>query len=256
MAHLHCVSERRIYFAGSISAGREDAGIYSQIIKMLAPYGTVLTEHIGDEELSQGGEAARGVPDKVVHDRDLDWLASSHAVVAEVTVPSLGVGYEIGKAEEWNKDVLCLHRPALEHKPLSSMLSGSEELTCRAYSQLDELPAILDEFFSQLGEPLPVWRLRQIPTIEGAVQLATVEADVAVVAAEHDLGLERTVDDLGPLRITALDFAGQGRFHLTTHEDSPGSLTIWGRPEQITLLDALLDALKLSTHLVDLAAEV
>jgi len=33
------------------------------------------------------------------------------AVVAEVTQPSLGVGYEIGRAIEKNKKILCLFRP-------------------------------------------------------------------------------------------------------------------------------------------------
>ena len=32
-------------------------------------------------------------------------------LVAEVTQVSLGVGYEIGRAMEMNKDILCLYRP-------------------------------------------------------------------------------------------------------------------------------------------------
>ncbi|KAJ0067282.1 hypothetical protein NL108_015797, partial [Boleophthalmus pectinirostris] len=49
--------------------------------------------------------------DKQIHDRDLDWLRQSHVVVAEVTQPSLGVGYELGRAKDLNKPVLCLFRP-------------------------------------------------------------------------------------------------------------------------------------------------
>lgn len=33
-------------------------------------------------------------------------------LVAEVTQPSLGVGYEIGRALEMKKDILCLFRPS------------------------------------------------------------------------------------------------------------------------------------------------
>lgn len=33
------------------------------------------------------------------------------AVVAEVTQPSLGVGYEIGRAVAMGKKILCLYRP-------------------------------------------------------------------------------------------------------------------------------------------------
>ena len=32
-------------------------------------------------------------------------------IVAEVTQPSLGVGYEIGRAFDMNKPILCLYRP-------------------------------------------------------------------------------------------------------------------------------------------------
>lgn len=38
----------KIYFAGSIRGGREDAAFYHQIIALLVKYGEVLTEHIGD----------------------------------------------------------------------------------------------------------------------------------------------------------------------------------------------------------------
>jgi hypothetical protein len=38
----------KIYFAGSIRGGREDAAFYHQIIALLIEYGEVLTEHIGD----------------------------------------------------------------------------------------------------------------------------------------------------------------------------------------------------------------
>src|SRR5437868_6444064 len=96
----------KIYFAGSIRSGRSDWFIYRQIIELLASYVNVLTEHIGDPELSITGE---NLPDKEIHERDLGWLKSCDYLVAEVTRPSLGVGYEIGKATEWKKEVLCLY---------------------------------------------------------------------------------------------------------------------------------------------------
>ena len=32
-------------------------------------------------------------------------------MVAEVTQPSLGVGYEVGRAVAMNKKILCIYRP-------------------------------------------------------------------------------------------------------------------------------------------------
>ena len=37
-------------------------------------------------------------------------------IVAEVTQPSLGVGYEIGRAYAMNKPILCLYRPQPEKR--------------------------------------------------------------------------------------------------------------------------------------------
>ena len=40
-----------------------------------------------------------------VYERDMAWLAECEAVVAEVTTPSLGVGYEIAEALHLRKPV-------------------------------------------------------------------------------------------------------------------------------------------------------
>src|SRR5438105_746881 len=114
------MSSRRIYFAGSIRGGREDQALYFEIIERLRKYGEVLTEHISDSGLSVTGEDNG---DQYIHDRDLAWLKSADYLVAEVTTPSLGVGYEIGKATEWGKPVLCLFRAA-EGRALSAMIAG------------------------------------------------------------------------------------------------------------------------------------
>lgn len=136
----------KIYFAGSISAGRQDAGRYQDIIEILENYGDVLTEHIGDHSLDEDGE---DLPHKTIHDRDLDWLFESEVLVGEVTIPSLGVGYEIGKASEWGKDILLLYRKG--EKPISSMLLGADEITTSYYETKDEAEAIIASFFSGLN---------------------------------------------------------------------------------------------------------
>ena len=46
----------KIYFAGSIRGGREDAELYQKIIGNLKQYGEVLTEHVGDDNLMEDGE--------------------------------------------------------------------------------------------------------------------------------------------------------------------------------------------------------
>jgi len=132
----------KIYFAGSIRSGRQDAALYYGIVQQLKAYGEVFTEHVGNTEL---GVLGQDIGDRKIHDRDLDWLKSSDYLVAEVTTPSLGVGYEIGKATEWGKPVLCLYRPA-EGRSLSAMISGSNRVTLKEYQSPTELPEIFEQF--------------------------------------------------------------------------------------------------------------
>jgi len=129
-----------IYFAGSIRGGRDDQNIYAAIIEELRRYGKVVTEHVGAANVNLGGENA---PDCDIHDRDLDWLRESDVLVAEVTAPSLGVGYEIGRAVEWGKPVICLYRPS-NGKKLSAMIAGCTAVTVHEYARADELPNVFD----------------------------------------------------------------------------------------------------------------
>src|SRR5210317_608004 len=115
----------KIYFAGSIRGGREDAALYLQIIEYLKTFGEVLTEHIGDPKLTHTGDD--GPTDKYIHNRDMEWLDSSDVLIAEVTSVSMGVGYEIGRAVEMGKKVLCLFRPKTG-KNISAMIAGCPNL--------------------------------------------------------------------------------------------------------------------------------
>lgn len=130
----------KIYFSGSIRGGRGDADLYREIIEELRNYGTVLTEHIGYESIEEE------LDDREIHKRDMEWLTCSEIVIAEVTNPSLGVGYEIGRAVEMNKRIVCCYRE-VPGKRLSAMITGSDALECRSYRGLDELRSILKEIF-------------------------------------------------------------------------------------------------------------
>jgi hypothetical protein len=134
----------KIYFAGSVRAGRDDQNVYYSIINELKKYGEVLTEHLGNKSLSDQGE--QGVTDEFIFKRDANWVKEADVLVGEVTTPSLGVGYEIGQAESMGKKVLLLHRP-IEGKKLSVMLSGNSYLKIFKYKTIEEIPKILEDFF-------------------------------------------------------------------------------------------------------------
>ena len=129
----------KIYFSGSIRGGRDDAKIYNQIITYLKKFGEVLTEHIGDSSLDSSGEKT---DDTTIHDKDMEFLMDSDLVIAEVTNPSLGVGYEIGRAVENNKKVICIYRE-IENKKISAMILGSKGILSFKYQDLESLKKIL-----------------------------------------------------------------------------------------------------------------
>lgn len=131
----------RIYFSGSIRGGRQDAQLYHDLIEYLKTYGIVLTEHIGKLDLVD----EREIPPCQIHDRDLNWLKTADVVIAEVTTPSLGVGYELGRAVEMGKKILCLYQMN-EDKRLSGMISGSPGIVSVVYADLDEARRWIEGF--------------------------------------------------------------------------------------------------------------
>jgi len=129
----------KIYFCGSIRGGRSDREIYAGLIQHISKYATVLTEHIGDPLVGADHE----LTDKQIHDRDLKWLQESDLVIAEVSQTSLGVGYEIGRAIEMKKPIVCLYR-SIGDQRLSAMIAGSSAIRTFHYSTLDEAIEILN----------------------------------------------------------------------------------------------------------------
>jgi len=135
----------KIYFAGSVRGGRDDQETYAQIIQHLAKHGQVLTGHLGNKDLTSAGET--GVSEEYVYQRDIAWLKEADAIVAEVSTPAMGVGYEIAKAEEMGKKILCLYRNQPDRK-LSTMLSADPHIQVFKYDQLEEALERINEFFA------------------------------------------------------------------------------------------------------------
>ena len=80
-----------------------------------------------------------------IYARDMDLLVRSDALIAEVTVPSTGVGYEICRALVRKIPVLCLYNP---NAAVSAMVLGNPDplLEARAYPDKTSLKNIITEF--------------------------------------------------------------------------------------------------------------
>lgn len=136
----------KIYFAGSIRGGRDDAQVYLAIIEYLKNFGEVLTEHVGSKSLTEKGESESTT--EFIYKRDLEWLTASDVIVAEVTQPSLGVGYELAYAEKLNKKVFCLFRKS-SGKSLSAMIAGDKYFKVLEYDSLEDAKTLLDKNLKQ-----------------------------------------------------------------------------------------------------------
>lgn len=133
----------KIYFAGSIRGGRDEVRVYEALVGYLAGFGEVLTSHVGDPNLDATGD--EGVSEKEIYHRDMTWLDEADLVIAEVTTPSLGVGYEIGAAEARGKKILCLFREGGSIS-LSAMIAGNPALLLKRYLRLADAKAHIADF--------------------------------------------------------------------------------------------------------------
>lgn len=139
----------KIYFSGSISGGRDHEAIYQHLVAYLqAREHHVLSAHVADPIAL---EREIGLSPREVFERDVDWVKECEAMIAEVSTPSLGVGYEYGLAVQLGKPVLCVYRSRLR---LSKMVTGNPapNLTVASYSTLAELDEQVDAFLKNLTD--------------------------------------------------------------------------------------------------------
>ena len=126
-----------IYFAGAISGGRDDAGHYREIVRALEAEGhRVLAGAVAAEHVGSDGEP---LDSHSIFDRDIAWLGNADVLVAEVSKPSTGVGYEIATARyRFEIPVICLYRPAYT-KRCTAMVSGDPEIQLIEYDTASEM---------------------------------------------------------------------------------------------------------------------
>lgn len=135
----------RIYFSCSITGGRGDQPAYAALVAHLQAGGHhVLTAHLASPDLT-GQEG--GMEPEAVYDRDTAWVREADAVIAEVSTPSHGVGYEVAYALHRAKPVLCLHR---REAKVSRMITGCREpgMACAPYGDAREMCALADGFLA------------------------------------------------------------------------------------------------------------
>ena len=139
----------KIYFSCSITGGRDDQKIYAQIVDHLQHTGyEVLTAHLASEGMMTDEVAMDPFE---VYERDMGWLQTCDALLAEVTTPSHGVGYEIAEALHHNKPVFCCYQKG---RKVSKILTGnvSEGFLIRPYGNFSDLSIQIQAFLTEIGK--------------------------------------------------------------------------------------------------------
>ena len=105
----------------------------------------VLTSHLAESNVLSL-EAA--IDPLEVYTRDITWVQASDVLIAEVSVPSHGVGYEIGYALGLGKPVLALYQ---EGRRVSKMISGNPDpsLFVLPYESVENAVVLVRSFLSK-----------------------------------------------------------------------------------------------------------
>ena len=133
----------KVYFACSLTGGRADEGVYAVIVDHLLERGMdVPTAHLSRPEVMA---LERVVDPQEVYQRDIAWIEACDVMVAEVSTPSHGVGYELAFALSLKKPVLACFR---EGAIVSKMITGNNQETLRilAYPDTAILLGDIDTF--------------------------------------------------------------------------------------------------------------
>jgi nucleoside 2-deoxyribosyltransferase len=131
----------KLFFAGSIRGGGGYVKVYRRIIALLTSHGEVISEHLSD---SGSPEKDEKTGDPAIYARATESIRQSDLVIAEVSQPSLGVGYEIGLAEAIGIPVIALFHRGSEHR-ISAMIAGNEKIITLRYDTFEELGALLEK---------------------------------------------------------------------------------------------------------------
>lgn len=135
----------KIYFACSISGGRKDEKAYQYLVKVLTGMGIdIPTAHIAETGVEEVD--AREEPGDI-YNRDISWIQESDLLIAEVSTPSHGVGYEIGYALDLEMPVLCLYKKGVV---VSKMITGNPHplLTVMEYENMTKAEEILRTYLA------------------------------------------------------------------------------------------------------------
>ena len=142
---------KKIYFLCSIAGGRDYAFVYKDMIEVIKQCGVeVEGELFTNPNIEPDLGTDPSETPRFVWERDTKWLREADAIIAEASQPSLGVGYQIARAEALKKPVLALfYKKSVER--FSWMIGGSPNIQTYGYDEYNEAQKAIKEFIKKLS---------------------------------------------------------------------------------------------------------
>ena len=134
-----------VYCAGAIKGDSSYKESYLEVINIVKKEG-----HSALSELNPEFKSAFPLNEKQVFQRDIKWIEKSTLMIAEISGPSLGVGFEIAYAL-YMREIPVLALFDSEVEKVSAMITGcdSELLYVKQYHNKEELEEIVKSFLKQ-----------------------------------------------------------------------------------------------------------
>ncbi len=142
------IETMNVYFSCSLTGGRSEEEMYGLIVDHLLSRGIeVPTAHLARPEVMA---LERVVDPKEVYQRDIAWIDGCDAMIAEVSTPSHGVGYELAYALTMKKPVLACFRDGAN---VSKMITGNSQETLQVFAYPDPAALLnaIDEFLDSVA---------------------------------------------------------------------------------------------------------
>ena len=145
----------RVYLAAAMTNGSRDVGAIGAVLAAIEASGhEVPTRHVADP---RGRDVEGPTTDAEIARRDLEWVAGSDALVAEVSAPSHGVGVEVATALRHGLPALLLHR---RDAIVSRLLLGLPGVEVAAYGSADEAAGAVRAFLGRAAGRPPAGGVR------------------------------------------------------------------------------------------------
>lgn len=125
----------KIYISGSIYGGTQKIDTYKCLIEELEKYGEVVDKQIADPN-TIANEAYQ--EDEEIYKDLEEKLINADIIFAEVSIPSLGVGYELGFADKLGKKIIAIYDENYTPK-VSTMIRGNKRIQLIAYKNIQEI---------------------------------------------------------------------------------------------------------------------